>query len=44
MKEMLVIFGVIIVPLFLMGLFAVYKARKTERKERAIEGSSAVTV
>jgi hypothetical protein len=37
MKEMLVIFGIIIVPLFLMGLFAIYKAHKTEQKERTLE-------
>jgi hypothetical protein len=28
--ELFIIFGIIIVPLFLMGLFTVYKARKTE--------------
>ncbi|GHT65259.1 hypothetical protein FACS189479_02580 [Spirochaetia bacterium] len=37
MKEMLIIFGIIVVPLFLIGLFAVYKGRKAEQKEQALE-------
>ncbi|GHV11792.1 hypothetical protein FACS189491_03660 [Spirochaetia bacterium] len=37
MKEMLVIFSIIIVPLFLIGLFAVYKGRKAEQKEQALD-------
>jgi hypothetical protein len=36
--EMLIIFGIVIVPLFLLGLFSVYKARKVEQKEQPIEG------
>lgn len=36
--ELFIIFGIIIVPLFLIGLFAVYKARKTEQKEQPVEG------
>jgi hypothetical protein len=28
--ERLIIFGIVIVPLFLLGLFSVYKASKTE--------------
>lgn len=34
---MLVIFSIIIVPLFLVGLFAVYKGRKVVQKEQALE-------
>ena len=33
--EMLLIFGIVIVPLFLIGLFAMYKERQAERKEQA---------
>ena len=37
--EMLIIFSIVVVPLFLIGLFAMYKERQAERKEQA---SSAV--
>ena len=32
--EFLIIFGIVIVPLFLMGLFAVYKMRQERPKEQ----------
>jgi hypothetical protein len=32
--EFFIIFGIVVVPLFLLGLFAVYKGRKPEEKER----------
>jgi hypothetical protein len=32
--EFFIIFGIVVVPLFLLGLFAVYKSRKLEEKER----------
>ena len=32
--EMLIIFGIVVVPLFLIGLFAMYKERQAERKEQ----------
>jgi len=31
---MLIIFGIVCVPLFLLGLFAMYKSRQEERKEQ----------
>jgi hypothetical protein len=31
--EFFVVFGIVTVPLFLLGLFAVYKIRKEEQKE-----------
>ena len=33
--EMLIIFSIVVVPLFLIGLFAMYKERQAERKEQA---------
>jgi hypothetical protein len=30
MAEMLIVCGIVFIPLFLLGLFAVYKAQKTE--------------
>jgi hypothetical protein len=32
--EMLIIFSIVVVPLFLIGLFAIYKERQVERKEQ----------
>jgi hypothetical protein len=32
--EFFIVFGIVAVPLFLAGLFAVYKGRKAEQKER----------
>jgi len=32
--EILILFGVVVVPLFLFGLFAMYMERREERKER----------
>jgi hypothetical protein len=36
--EFFIVFGIVTVPLFLIGLIAVYKGRKTEQKERTTEG------
>jgi hypothetical protein len=30
--EFFIVFGIVAVPLFLLGLFAVYKGRKAEQK------------
>jgi hypothetical protein len=35
--EMLILFGVVGVPLFLFGLFAQHKAQQEERKEKEAE-------
>jgi Na+/proline symporter len=40
--ELFIIFGIIIVPLFLIGLFAIYKTRKTEQKKQPVEDGSYV--
>ena len=32
--EMLIIFGIVVVPLLLIALFAIYKERKAEPKEK----------
>jgi hypothetical protein len=32
--EFFIVFGIVAVPLFLLGLFAVYKVRKANRKEQ----------
>ena len=34
--EILIIFGIVVVPLIFIGLFSMYKARKEERKEQAM--------
>jgi hypothetical protein len=34
--EIFIVFGIVAVPLFLLGLFAVYKGHKTESKERQL--------
>jgi hypothetical protein len=34
MEYMAIVVGIVCIPLFLIGLFAVYKIRKTEHKER----------
>jgi hypothetical protein len=34
MEYMAIVVGIVCIPLFLIGLFAVYKIRKTERGER----------
>jgi hypothetical protein len=40
--EFFIVIGIVAVPLFLLGLFAVYKGRKAEQKERqAIKGVQA---
>jgi hypothetical protein len=36
--EFFIIVGIVAVPLFLIGLFAVYKGRKMEQKERTAQG------
>ena len=35
--EMLILFGIVGVPLFLFGLFAQHKAQKEERKEHEVQ-------
>jgi biopolymer transport protein ExbB/TolQ len=35
--EMLILFGVVVVPLAAFGLFSMYKAQKEERKEKEAE-------
>jgi hypothetical protein len=35
--EFFIVFGIVAVPLFLIGLFAVYKGRKVDQKEQALE-------
>ena len=35
--EFFIVFGIVAVPLFLIGLFSVYKVRKEEQKEQALE-------
>jgi hypothetical protein len=32
--EILILFGVVVVPLFIFGLFAMYKERQEKRKEQ----------
>lgn len=34
--EMLIVFGIVGVPLIVMGLYGLYKQNQEERKERAI--------
>lgn len=35
--EFFIVFGIVAVPLFLIGFFAVYKGRKAEQKEQALK-------
>ena len=32
--DFLIVFGIVILPLFLLALFAMYKERQTERREK----------
>ena len=36
--EFFIVFGIVTVPLFLIGLVAVYKGHRAEQKERTAEG------
>jgi hypothetical protein len=36
--EFFIVVGIVAVPLFLLGLFAVYKGRQAEQKEKAAQG------
>ena len=37
--EILILFGIVVVPLFLIALFAMHKAKQEERKEKTAQNA-----